>query len=90
MVSALRVLSILTLAFFVGVGSALAVGYERVHTADTYIAKVHSRAPLSSPGLGAEVKEASFVEKIPAALDQAAAVVKDILFQIGLGDKKTP
>lgn len=89
MVSALRVLSILTLAFLVGVGSALAVGYERVHTADTYIAKDHTRAPLS-PGLGAEVKEPSFVDKIPAALDQAAAVVKDILFQIGLGDKKAP
>jgi hypothetical protein len=89
MVSALRVLSILTLAFFLGVGSALAVGYERVKTADSYIAKVHTKAPLS-PDLWAATKEASFAEKIPAALDQAAALVKDILSQIGLGDKKTP
>jgi hypothetical protein len=89
MVSALRVLSILTLAIFIGAGSALAVGYERLQAPDKVITKDHTSAPMT-PTLWGAAKEATMVEKIPAALDQAAALVKDILSQFGVGDKKLP
>jgi hypothetical protein len=66
----------------VGATGAWAVGYERLETPQPK--KQAKSVGIEAPSNG------SFMKKCPALLDETAAVVKDILSQFGLIDKKTP
>ena len=86
MTSVLRLFTILALAMCFLAGNALAVGYERIPVRNTRPVKVH---PVHSyvPHGWAAVKKATFVEKIPVVIDDAAMTVKGLLSQFGLTGK---
>lgn len=65
-----------------GASGAWAVGYERLETPQP-------RKQVKSVAIGAPAN-GSFAKKCPALLDETASVVKDILSQFGLVNKKTP
>jgi hypothetical protein len=84
--SFLRLVAVFALTMCFVAGSALAVGYERIPVRNTRPVKVH---PIHSyvPHGWASVKKASFVDKIPVAIDDAAMTVKGLLSQFGLTGK---
>ncbi len=86
MKSILRILAVFALAMCFASGTALAVGYERIPVRNVRPVKVH---PIQSyvPHGWAAVKKASFVDKIPVAIDDAAMTVKGLLSQFGLTGK---
>jgi len=67
--------------------SVYAVGYERyeVNGAQETQSKAKSDG---AEGLAQAVKQATFVEKVPAVLDQVAFFVRDVLAQFGLKTDK--
>lgn len=76
----LKVIVMLSILGLLGATNAWSVGYERV------------TVPLDNAHTKPVVKEASangsFMQKCPALLDGTAAVIKDILSQFGLIEKK--
>jgi hypothetical protein len=89
MKSSFRVCVFLLLATVISAGTVFAVGYERVSLPDTPPAKVQNSMGSDLRGWEA-VKKASFVEKIPGVIDDVAMLVKDVLGQFGLIEKKAP
>jgi hypothetical protein len=59
-----------------------AVGYERL--------EVPQNPKVTKTVITHTTSNGSFLQKCPALLDDTAAVIKDILSQFGLLDKKTP
>jgi hypothetical protein len=82
-----KVVAIGVLIVLVAAGGALAVGFER------YSAEASSDTQIKANGNGRSdfcvaVKKATFLEKVPAVLDEAADVIKDVLAQFGLAQNK--
>lgn len=72
------------LVFLVAVHSDVyAVGYERYEVNGGREQQVKSTAS-NGKGLYKAVKDATFVDKVPAVLDEVAFFVRDILGQFGL------
>src|SRR5271157_582303 len=78
-----KVVAIGILIVLVAVGGALAVGYERYNAEVTSDGQSKANA-AARPDFCTAVKQATFVEKAPAVLDQVAAFIKDFLAQFGL------
>ena len=70
-----RLLVVVTLALIIAAGNAFAVGYERIPVKNPRPVKVRS-SQFQIPGGWAAVKKATFVDKIPGAVDNAAMTVK--------------
>lgn len=67
--------------------SVYAVGYERYPA--NGVEETQSKAKSDeAEGLCQAVKQAAFVEKVPAMLDQVAFFVRDVLAQFGLTTEK--
>jgi hypothetical protein len=81
--SFVRLFVVVVLALFVAAGNALAVGYERIPVTNPRPVKVRPSQSFAPSGW-ATVKKATFVEKIPGAIDDAAMTVKGLLGQFGL------
>jgi hypothetical protein len=88
MKSVLRILAVFALATCMAAGSAFAVGYERFPVTNPRPVKVHPGRSYVPRGWDA-VKKASFADKIPVVIDDAAMAVKGLLSQFGLTGKKT-
>jgi len=83
-----KVVAIGILIVLVAVGGALAVGYERYNAEEgTSNGQVKVNA-TASPDVFTAVKQATFVEKVPAVLDEVAAFIKDFLAQFGLTENR--
>jgi len=78
-----------TLTAFFGTGIAAAVGYERLEVNNAAQKKATTK-PAPSQDLGKALREASFIDKCPALIDQAVFFVKDILSQFGITKTKAP
>jgi len=78
----LRVLVLVAIFVAFITTSALAVGYERL--------EVPVNSPQSKTVVTQTTANGSVFQKCPALLDETASLVKDILSQFGLIDKKTP
>ncbi|MCA1962102.1 MAG: hypothetical protein LDL33_15070 [Desulfomonile sp.] len=78
-----------TLMAFFGTGIAAAVGYERLEVNNTAQKQTAAKA-APSKDLGKALREASFIDKCPALIDQAVFFVKDILGQFGITKPKAP
>jgi len=87
--SAARVVVTCLIVVFLGTGSARAVGYERYNANGTCRTE-SPRKSKSFKSFQKALQEASFLEKYPAFIDQAAFFVRDILSQFGLVNKKAP
>ncbi|MBI5250629.1 MAG: hypothetical protein HY912_14155 [Desulfomonile tiedjei] len=78
----LRLIVLISILSVAGTTSSWAVGYERLEI------------PQNQKQTKTVVTEAkangSFMQKCPALLDETAGVVRDILSQFGLINKKTP
>ena len=76
---------VLLLICFVASGIALAVGFERYDVSGTPDPsnKVIQYGTKNTYGA---IKDASLTDKLPAALDEVAFFVKDLLGQFGLTD----
>ena len=81
--SFLRLFVVFALALFITAGNAFAVGYERIPVKNPRPVKVRQSTSYA-PGGWAAVKKATFVEKIPGVIDDAAMTVKGLLAQFGL------
>ncbi len=83
-----KVVAIVILTVFTATGGALAVGYERYYlgTSSASQAKTCCSTPTD---FCAALKKATFVEKVPGLLDDAAAFIKEVLGQFGLTENKT-
>jgi hypothetical protein len=85
----IRVAVITILALLMGTGSASAVGFERYDSMGQRIernnATHHTRQDRPGP-----VQKTPFLHEWPGIIDDAASLVKDILSQFGLADKKAP
>jgi hypothetical protein len=81
-----KVVAMSLLIVLVAVGGALAVGYERYNADGKSEGQVKASA-TARPDLCAAVKQATFVEKAPAVLDEVAAFIKDVLAQFGLENR---
>ncbi|MFH1113762.1 MAG: hypothetical protein V1792_07555 [Pseudomonadota bacterium] len=73
----------------IGTGSALAVGYESPDTGDRKQSQT-SVHPRTERGMIDALKDASFVRKYPAVIDEVVFTVKDILSQFGIAKNATP
>lgn len=86
-----RLFTVFALAICFTAGNAFAVGYERIPVRNTRPVKVHPMKvhPMHSyvPRGWAAVKKASFVDKIPVVIDDAAMTVKGLLSQFGLAGR---
>jgi len=82
-----KVVAIGILIVLVAVGGALAVGYERYNAEGTSDGQIKANA-TASPDVFTAVKQATFVEKVPAVLDEVAAFIKDFLAQFGLTENR--
>jgi hypothetical protein len=82
-----KVVAIGILIVLVAVGGALAVGYERYNAEGTPDGQIKANA-TASPDVFTAVKQATFVEKVPAVLDDVAVFIKDFLAQFGLSDNR--
>jgi len=83
----MKIVAIGLMIVLVATGGALAVGYDR------YDAEAPSNGQIKANGAAqpdfcSALKKATFVEKAPAILDEAAAFIKDILAQFGLTGNK--
>ena len=83
------VLVMILIVVFAAAGGAWAVGYERypVHPSAK---RVSQKKAKNCTSLEKALSEATFWDKYPQWLDQAAFAVKDVLSQFGIVDKKTP
>ncbi len=86
MTSFLRFFAVVALALCFVAGNALAVGYERIPVRNARPVKVHPARSYVPHGWPA-VKKATFVDKIPVVIDDAAMTVKGLLSQFGLTGK---
>jgi len=77
------------IVLLIAAGGVLAVGYESygVKTDRQSTTKVY---PRTEQGLYDALKNASFVEKYPAYIDELAFTVRDILSQFGLAKNTNP
>jgi hypothetical protein len=82
MTGGMKVIVLSLMLGLVGATGAWAVGYERIE-----VPQAKKQAKLVVVGAPAN---GSFMKKCPALLDETATVVKDILSQFGLVNKKTP
>ena len=89
MKSGKRIVAGVILIFLLGTGIAAAVGYERYSlNGPPKTGKiVKSRGCVD---LEDSLRKATFIDKYPALLDQTSALVKDILSQFGIVQKKAP
>ncbi len=83
-----KVVAIGILIVFAAAGGVLAVGYER-HYLGAPAASEANAYDNSRTDFCAALKKATFVEKVPALLDEAAAFIKNVLVQFGLPANKT-
>ncbi|MGB6065745.1 MAG: hypothetical protein WBG50_13150 [Desulfomonilaceae bacterium] len=82
-----KVIAIVILTVFATTGGALAVGYEHYYIGGP--AASHAKAYSNTrTDFCAALKKATFVEKVPGLLDDAAAFIKDVLGQFGLAENK--
>lgn len=87
--SGFRVVAMVTLTLLLMTGSAFAVGYDRYYGGERR--GIHPQhTTQASVSLWDSVRDASMVEKFPGAIDHAAVVIKNILSQFGLVEKKAP
>lgn len=84
-----RLMIVTLLTVFFGTGIAAAVGYERYEVSNAAEATPAAK-PAPSPDLGKAIREASFLDKYPAVIDQVVFFVKDILGQFGITKPKAP
>jgi len=62
--------------------SVYAVGYERYEVNGAQVTQSQTKSDASE-GLCHTLKQATFLEKVPAVLDQVAFFVRDVLGQFG-------
>ena len=77
----LKVIVLFSILGIFGTTGAWAVGYERLEV---------SRDGKKPKTVVTEAVGNGFMQKCPALLDETASVIKDILSQFGLINKKTP
>ncbi|MEW6532610.1 MAG: hypothetical protein AB1473_17400 [Thermodesulfobacteriota bacterium] len=78
-----KVVGLVALVIVFAAGSVTAAGYERIQVNDN-----GSKGPVKpAPSLAAALKEASFIDKVPKAIEDTLACVKDLLGQFGVLDK---
>lgn len=93
MKSFVRLFVVVALALIITAANAFAVGYERIPVQNPRPMKVRpvkvkpvkvKSSHIYSPRDWATVRKATFTEKIPGAIDDAAMSVKGLLNQFGL------
>lgn len=87
LVRTLLVIAVVT-AFF-GTGTAAAVGYDRYEVDNAAQSKQAAKS-APSKDLSKALREASFIDKYPAVIDQVVFFVKDLLGQFGITKPKAP
>jgi hypothetical protein len=81
-----RIVGIALIMVLVVTGGAFAVGYERYD--DAAVSRVRPKTGMQT--VSYQQDSASFFKKFPAALDEVAFFVRDILSQFGLANSKKP
>ncbi len=80
-------LVIIAFTVVIGAGSPLAAGYDRYHLKSSN--QNYSKVTKKSHADGwSSFKKATYLDKIPSALDETAFFVRDFLGQFGLKLKK--
>lgn len=80
----LRTLMIALTVLLMAAGTAAAVGYETRDTAKPGVSSPKAPSGYTFSGAYRAIKDATFVEKYPAVLDEAAAAIKTLLSQFGI------
>lgn len=83
------VLALALAMIILGTATASAVGYEKRYADFSPPYRSAEGKTYRRPVLD-KLKDASFIEKCPVFIDEVAAVVKDILGQFGITERKAP